>query len=164
MSSSGSTPAGSTTTRTAITRWEGSPFSMICGGTRKRSGRTRPTRRSCSLARPTRSSSRQKAGSPFFLYLTFGAPHYPMIAPKRFFDRLPASMDRDRRMHAAMVEALDESIGSVLNDPEAAWVRQHDCVLSKRQWRDMGSPGRPFGPRVSRRLKRDLPGIEGQSL
>lgn len=58
--------------------------------------------------------SKQKAGSPFFLYLAFGAPHYPMIAPKRFVDRLPASMDRDRRMHAAMVESLDENIGSVM--------------------------------------------------
>jgi arylsulfatase A-like enzyme len=37
-----------------------------------------------------------------------------MMAPKRFFERLPATMDRDRRMHAAVVEALDESIGSVL--------------------------------------------------
>ena len=59
-------------------------------------------------ARGERVPRRQKAGSPFFLYLAFGAPHYPMMAPKRFFERLPASMDRDRRMHAAVVEALDE--------------------------------------------------------
>ena len=58
--------------------------------------------------------NRQSSASPFFLYLAFGAPHYPMMAPKRYFERLPASMDRDRRMHAAVVEALDESIGSVL--------------------------------------------------
>jgi len=58
--------------------------------------------------------SKQQANSPFFLYLAFGAPHYPMMAPKRFVDRLPSSMDRDRRLHAAVVEALDESIGTVL--------------------------------------------------
>lgn len=75
-----------------------------------------PTYQSELLAREANAFiSRQKADNPFFLYLTFGAPHYPMMAPKRFFDRLPTSMDRDRRMHAAVVEALDESIGSVLN-------------------------------------------------
>jgi arylsulfatase A-like enzyme len=57
---------------------------------------------------------RQTSAAPFFLYLAFGAPHYPMMVPKRFFERLPATMDRDRRMHAAVVEALDENIGSVL--------------------------------------------------
>ena len=57
----------------------------------------------------------QKQRSPYFLYLAFGAPHYPMMAPKRFVDRLPATMDRDRRLHAAVVEALDEAIGTVLS-------------------------------------------------
>lgn len=57
----------------------------------------------------------QRQKSPYFLYLAFGAPHYPMMAPKRYVDRLPASMDRDRRLHAAVVEALDEAIGSVLS-------------------------------------------------
>jgi arylsulfatase A-like enzyme len=51
----------------------------------------------------------KRASGPYFLYLAFGAPHYPMMAPKRFYDRLPASMDRDRRMHAAVVEAMDEA-------------------------------------------------------
>lgn len=57
----------------------------------------------------------QRQSSPYFLYLTFGAPHYPMMAPKRYVDRVPATMDRDRRLHAAVVEALDEAIGNVLS-------------------------------------------------
>jgi arylsulfatase A-like enzyme len=57
----------------------------------------------------------QRQQSPYFLYLAFGAPHYPMMAPKRYVDRVPASMDRDRRLHAAVVEALDEAIGTVLS-------------------------------------------------
>jgi arylsulfatase A-like enzyme len=56
----------------------------------------------------------KRGSGPYFLYLAFGAPHYPMMAPKRFYDRLPASMDRDRRMHAAVVEAMDEAVGQVL--------------------------------------------------
>jgi arylsulfatase A-like enzyme len=58
---------------------------------------------------------RQNREHPFFLYLAFGAPHYPMMAPQTYLERFPASMDRDRRLHAAMVAALDDAIGSVLS-------------------------------------------------
>ncbi len=57
---------------------------------------------------------RQSAAQPFFLYLAFGAVHYPMMAPQRYLDKLPKTMDRDRRLHAAVVMAMDEAIGSVL--------------------------------------------------
>ncbi len=56
---------------------------------------------------------RQTAGQPFFLYLAFGAPHYPMMAPRKYVERFPASMDRDRRVHLAMVAALDDAVGQV---------------------------------------------------
>lgn len=56
---------------------------------------------------------RQQAGSPFFLYLAFGAPHYPMMAPQKYLDRFSTSMDRDRRMHLAMVAAVDDVVGQL---------------------------------------------------
>lgn len=55
----------------------------------------------------------QKRGQPFFLFLTFGAPHYPMMAPARYLERFPSSMDRDRRMHAAMIAAVDDAVGGL---------------------------------------------------
>lgn len=55
------------------------------------------------------------AKKPFFLYLAHGAPHYPMIAPKKYLDRFPASMDRDRRMHCAMIAAIDDGVGQILD-------------------------------------------------
>jgi len=58
--------------------------------------------------------NRQRAGTPFFLYLAFGAPHYPMMAPEQYLNRFPASMDRDRRMHLAMVAAVDDAVGAIL--------------------------------------------------
>jgi arylsulfatase A-like enzyme len=58
---------------------------------------------------------RQKKDQPFFLYLAHGAPHYPMIAPKKYVDRFPASMGPDRRMHAAMLAAVDDGIGEILD-------------------------------------------------
>ncbi|MCC6588271.1 MAG: sulfatase-like hydrolase/transferase [Bryobacterales bacterium] len=61
---------------------------------------------------------RQSARQPFFLYLCFGAPHYSMMAPKKYLDRFPASMDRDRRVHLAMVAAVDDVVGSVVSQLE----------------------------------------------
>ncbi len=58
---------------------------------------------------------RQKAGQPFFLYLAHGAPHYPMIAPKKYLDRFPSTMDRDRRLHCAMIAAIDDGVGEILD-------------------------------------------------
>ncbi|MDP3068792.1 MAG: sulfatase-like hydrolase/transferase [Opitutaceae bacterium] len=55
--------------------------------------------------------ARQPKDRPFFLYLAFGAPHYPMMAPQKYLDRFPATMDRDRRLHCAMVAALDDEVG-----------------------------------------------------
>jgi arylsulfatase A-like enzyme len=60
--------------------------------------------------------SRQSKAQPFYMNLWFGAPHYPMIAPQKYLDRFPASMDRDRRMHLAMVAAVDDMVGVVLSE------------------------------------------------
>ncbi len=63
---------------------------------------------------------RQRPGAdPFFLYLAYGAPHYPMMAPEKYLSRFPASMDRDRREHAAMVAAVDEGVGVILDTLKA---------------------------------------------
>lgn len=68
------------------------------------------------LGREARSYlAQQTAQQPFLLYLAFGAPHYSMMAPKKYLDRFPATMDRDRRTHLAMVAAVDDVIGSLLD-------------------------------------------------
>jgi arylsulfatase A-like enzyme len=56
---------------------------------------------------------RQRAGQPFFLYLTFGAPHYPMMAPANCVARFPDTMDRDRRLHLAMIADIDDQVGAL---------------------------------------------------
>jgi arylsulfatase A-like enzyme len=59
--------------------------------------------------------ARQTRRQPFFLYLAFGAPHYSMMAPKKYLNRFPATMERDRRTHLAMVAAVDDAIGGILD-------------------------------------------------
>ncbi len=73
--------------------------------------------------------ARQSAGDPFFLYLAFGAPHYPMIAPRKYIERFPAAMDRDRRMHAAMLAMVDDGVGMVLDALRAKGLERGTIVF-----------------------------------
>ena len=49
---------------------------------------------------------------PFFLYVSYNAPHYPMHAPKKYIDRFP-NLPPDRRIMAAMLSAVDDGVGEI---------------------------------------------------
>ncbi len=51
---------------------------------------------------------------PFFLYLAYNAPHYPMHAPRQYVERFPG-LDRERQMYAAMLAAVDDGVGEVVD-------------------------------------------------
>ncbi|MCH8235302.1 MAG: sulfatase-like hydrolase/transferase [Chloroflexi bacterium] len=55
------------------------------------------------------------AGKPFFLYVPFNAPHYPMHAPQEYMDRFP-DLPWDRQVMAAMISAVDDAIGKIMNE------------------------------------------------
>lgn len=65
---------------------------------------------------------------PFLLYLAFGAPHYSMMAPKKYLDRFPSTMERDRRMHLAMVAAVDDVVGNLLDQLRRLGLEQDTVV------------------------------------
>lgn len=50
---------------------------------------------------------------PFFLYLPYNAPHYPMHAPRKYLDRFQ-DLPPDRRIMAAMVAAVDDGVGEIV--------------------------------------------------
>ena len=52
---------------------------------------------------------------PFFLYLSFTAPHGPMHATEEDLKRFSSISDKKRRTYAAMVWAMDRAIGRVLS-------------------------------------------------
>lgn len=54
------------------------------------------------------------ADKPFFLYLAYNAVHSPMQASNQYLDRFAAIEDIQRRIFAAMLSNLDESVGAVL--------------------------------------------------
>lgn len=52
---------------------------------------------------------------PFFLTLTFNAPHDPFQAPIANYNRIKNVDDPIKRVYYAMIEALDDAVGAVLH-------------------------------------------------
>lgn len=51
---------------------------------------------------------------PFFLYLSFTAPHTPLQATREDYDALGAIPDHTQRVYGAMIRALDRGVGRVM--------------------------------------------------
>lgn len=54
---------------------------------------------------------------PFFPYVPFNAPHYPMHAPPEYRERVRFLRDSHRRVQAAKVAWLGDGVGRVLAAP-----------------------------------------------
>ena len=53
--------------------------------------------------------------TPFLMYLAYNAPHAPLQAPQHFIKKYEHIKDKERRIYAAMIDAMDEGIGRVIN-------------------------------------------------
>jgi arylsulfatase A-like enzyme len=56
-------------------------------------------------------------GRPFYLCLAYNAPHYPMHAPEKYLRRF-SHLPWDRRVMAAMLSAVDDGLGAVMDELE----------------------------------------------
>lgn len=66
---------------------------------------------------------------PFFLYLSFNAPHIPLQAPEEATQKYEAIFESERRTYAAMTEAMDTAIGNVLTTLDEEGLRDNTLVL-----------------------------------
>ena len=66
--------------------------------------------------------------APFFLFVGYNAPHYPMHAPQEYLDRFPG-LPWDRRIMAAMLSAVDDSVGAILAALERHGLRDNTCIF-----------------------------------
>jgi len=79
---------------------------------------------------------RHKA-SPFFLELAFNAVHTPMHATDERLARFGAIEDKPRRTYAAMLTALDEAVGRVLDTLRASGLEENTLIF---YFSDNGGP------------------------
>jgi arylsulfatase A-like enzyme len=66
---------------------------------------------------------------PLFLYLAFTAPHAPYQAPEEYLQRYEAIADPTRRAYAAMITAMDDQIGRVVDALEKRGMRENTLVI-----------------------------------
>jgi len=66
---------------------------------------------------------------PFFLYLAHWAPHTPLQATRADYDALSHIKNHRRRVYAAMIRALDRSVGRVLNALQENGLDENTLVM-----------------------------------
>ena len=79
---------------------------------------------------------------PFFLYLAQHVPHAPLQAPKKYIDRYQEVRDPYKRVHAAMVSSLDDSVGDVIATLRRDRLYENTLVIFLS---DNGCPGYVYG-------------------
>lgn len=67
--------------------------------------------------------------SPFFLYLAYNAPHSPLQATEKYLDRFERIHDKKRKTYAAMVSAVDDGVGQVLDQLEKLDLMNNTIVV-----------------------------------
>lgn len=66
---------------------------------------------------------------PFFTYIAYNAPHWPLQVPKSYYDRFAGVKDPVRRTYIAMIAAMDEGIGQILDTLESRRLRDNTIVV-----------------------------------
>lgn len=71
----------------------------------------------------------QNKNQPFFLYVPFSAPHTPYQAPKKIYDQLSHIQDHNKRVYYAMIAALDEAVGSIINKVKSLGLEENTIIV-----------------------------------
>ncbi len=66
---------------------------------------------------------------PFFFYLAYRAPHVPLDAPQKYLDRFPGDMPHRRQQALAMISAVDDGVGRVLDTLEECGLAENTIVF-----------------------------------
>ncbi|CAA9298199.1 MAG: Arylsulfatase [uncultured Chloroflexia bacterium] len=69
-----------------------------------------------------------RADAPFFMYVAYNAPHYPMHAPNTYLERFPG-LPWDRQIMAAMLSAMDDGVGEIVAELERQGIREQTAIF-----------------------------------
>ena len=69
------------------------------------------------------------AGTPFFMLVSYNAPHWPLQAKPEDIARFRGVEPRDRRIYCAMIYAMDKGVGRILDALEASGAAENTIVV-----------------------------------
>lgn len=69
-----------------------------------------------------------KDGRPFFMYIPFNTPHYPMHAPAEYMERF-AHLPRARQLMTAMLTVMDDAIGDIIAELDSLDLYDDTCIF-----------------------------------
>jgi len=81
------------------------------------------------LSREAVSFIERNKKDPFFLYLAYNAPHAPLQASEKYLNRYNHIPDPKRKTYAAMVSAVDDGVGAVLDKLEQLNLARNTIVV-----------------------------------
>ena len=67
--------------------------------------------------------------TPFFLTLSFNAPHDPFQVPKEYFDQVQNVEDSVKRVYYGMIEALDDAVGQVKEKLRSTGIEKNTIIF-----------------------------------
>lgn len=77
-------------------------------------------------------TERKAAEQPFFLYLAYNAPHFPIQPPPAFLEKVKArepQLPEDRAKNVAFIEHLDSAVGRVMQHLEETGLIDNTLVI-----------------------------------
>ncbi len=75
---------------------------------------------------------------PFFFYLAYRAPHVPLDAPPEYLKRFPGKMPERRRQALAMLSAVDDGVGQIVETLKANNIKKETLIFV------IGDNGAPY--------------------
>ena len=89
----------------------------------------------------------QETHQPFFMFLSYTAPHSPMEAPADLIDKYRAKYDHELfAIYAAMVEQLDTGIGRIMSVVDDLGLRENTLVIFMSD-NGPSAESKAYGPR-----------------
>lgn len=82
-----------------------------------------------SFAKKAEDYIEENKSRPFFLVLSFNAPHDPFQVPKEYFDRVKSTTDSVKRVYYGMIEALDDAVGGVVQKLKSTGIDDNTVIL-----------------------------------
>lgn len=72
---------------------------------------------------------RRNQQQPFFLYLAYFAPHVPLDATETYLSRFPGPMPERRRYALAMISAMDDGVGRILDELATLGIDENTLIF-----------------------------------